>query len=192
MTAAVVSIIEAAGVDGHVGASRRRRGRAREARLAASRRAHRLDPPQQGRAEGAGHDAGRRRVYERQRRAAQGARPVREPSAGREPPERALAIRERRPRHRAREHRRPVLGPRARSRSGRGREPEDHHRARVDAHRAFRVRLRGAHGTQAHHRDPQGEHHEDERRPVHPMRPHRRRHASRTSPTTSRSSTRRA
>ena len=35
----------------------------------AAGRAHRLDPPQQGRAQGAGDDADRRRVHERQRRA---------------------------------------------------------------------------------------------------------------------------
>ena len=50
---------------------------------------------------------------------------------------------------------------------------------RVDAHRAFRVRLRGAHGAQARHRDPQGEHHEAERRAVHSMRPQCRRPAPR-------------
>ncbi len=58
------------------------------------------------------------------------------------------------------------------------------------AHFAFdyAVRMR----AQARHRDPQGEHHEAGRRAVHSMRPQRRRHASRTSPTTSRSSTPRA
>ena len=52
---------------------------------------HRVDPAQQGRAQGTGHDADRRGLHQRQRRAAQGARPVREPAAGVEPAGRAVA-----------------------------------------------------------------------------------------------------
>ncbi len=92
-------------------------------------RAARLDQAQQGRAQGAGDDAGRRRVHQRERRPAQGARPVRQPAAGLEHPVGAVALRGRRPRHRAREHRGPLLRPRARGRARRRREPEDHHRA---------------------------------------------------------------
>ena len=68
VTAAVVSIIEASGVEGDMGAARRGGARARETRLAAARRSHRLGPPQQSGAEGTRHDAGRRRLYQRQRR----------------------------------------------------------------------------------------------------------------------------
>ena len=56
---------------------------AREARHAPARRAPRIRPPQQSGAQGTRHDARRRRLYERQRRLAEGARPVRQPSAGR-------------------------------------------------------------------------------------------------------------
>ena len=87
-------------------------------------------------------------LHERQRRAAQGARPVREPAAGLRTC-RACASRFEDVDlvHRAREHRGPVRRPRARGRAGRGREPEDHHRARPRrASRGSRSSTRGAHG----------------------------------------------
>ena len=159
---------------------------------AAAGRAPRLDPPQQGRAEGPGDDADRRRVHERERRAAQGAGSVRQPAAGVESARRRRALSGRRPRHRAREHRGPLRRPRARGRARRGREPEDHHRAGVDADRAVRVRARAAARPQEGHGDPQGQHHEAERRPVSRERPPRRARVHPTSPTTSGSSTPRA
>ena len=154
---------------------------------------HRLDPPQQGRAEGTGDDADRRGLHQRQRRPAQGARPLREPAAGLEPARRAVALQGRRPRHRAREHRGPLRRPRARSRAGRGREPEDHHRARRRrASREFAFEHARAARPQEGHGDPQGEHHEAQRRAVPRERARRSRATIPTSPTTSRSSTRRA
>ena len=104
----------------------------------------------------------------------------------------AVAVLGRRPRHRPREHRGPVRGPRARGHSRRRREPEDHHRARVDAHRAVRLRARAAPRAQEGDGDPQGEHHEAQRRAVPRMRSARVAREFPTSPTTRRSSTPRA
>ena len=59
----------------------------------------------------------------------------------------------------------------------------------VDADRAVRVRVRAAPRTQARHRDPQGQHHEAERRPVPRQRPRASRASIPTSRTTSGSST---
>ena len=89
VTEAVVRILAATGVSIEWERARRRRARVRAHGTAAAGRAPRLDPPQQGRAQGPGDDADRRGVHERQRRAAQGARPVREPAAGLEPARRA-------------------------------------------------------------------------------------------------------
>ena len=145
--------------------------------------------PQQGRAQGAGDDADRRGVHERERRPAQGARSVREPAAGVEPARRRREVSGRRPGHRAREHRGSLRRPRARGRAGRRREPEDHHRARVDAHRALRVQARAAARPQEGHVDPQGEHHEAQRRAVPRVRPPRGARVHRHHCTTSASST---
>ncbi len=62
-------------------------------------------------------------------------------------------------------------------------------RARVDAHRQVRLRLRAQAWTQARHRRAQGEHHEDERRPVPAQRAERRPRAIPTSSATTASST---
>ena len=103
----------------------------------AARRAARLDPQKQGRAQGSGHDADRRGVHERERRLAEGARPLREPPARAEPAGRAEPL------HRtstwsscARTPRISTPGLEHEVVPGRGREPEDHHREGVDAHRA--------------------------------------------------------
>ena len=85
VTEAVVRILDGRRRLDRMGDARRRRARVRAHGTGAAGGAHRLDPPQQGRAERAGDDADRDRVHERQRRAAQGARSVREPAAGLEP-----------------------------------------------------------------------------------------------------------
>ena len=91
VTEAVVRIFKAAGARHRVGAARRRRHRLQAIQPVAAGRAARLDQAEQGRAEGAGHDADRRGLHERQRRPAQGARPLRQPAAGAEPAGRARA-----------------------------------------------------------------------------------------------------
>ena len=68
-------------VGGRVRVGDRRRGRGRHRRLrdAAAGPRPRVDPAQQGRAQGPDHDPGRRGVPQRQRRAPPGARAVRQP-----------------------------------------------------------------------------------------------------------------
>ena len=89
VTEAVVRILKVVSVDidwePHVAG----RARVRAHRPSAAGRADRLDPAKQGRAERTGDDADRRRLHERERRAAQGARSLREPAAGVESARRA-------------------------------------------------------------------------------------------------------
>ncbi len=132
----------------------------------------RLGHPQQGGAERPDHDAGGQGIHQRQRRAAQGARPLREPAAGLEPALRALALHRRRSRDRPREHRRPVCRPRARGRARRGGEPEDHHGEGIDADRRIRVPVRAHAWPPRGHGRPQGQHHEAQRRPFPGERAH--------------------
>ena len=89
VTEAVVRILKASGVSIDWEHARRRRARVRAHRAGAAGRADRLDPPEQGRAQGTGDDADRPGLHERERRAAQGARSLREPAAGVEPAGRA-------------------------------------------------------------------------------------------------------
>ncbi len=169
-------------------ASSRSSGRAQRCRV----ELHRVDSAEQGRAQGPGDDADRRGVHERQRRPAQGARPVREPAPGLEPAGRPVALPGRRPGDRAREHRGPVRRPRARGRARRRREPEDHHRARFDADRRVRLRPRAPPRPQEGHGHPQGEHHEARATACSSRACARSRASTRTSSTTRRSSTPRA
>ena len=148
VTEAVVRILEAAGLDIEWEPSRRRRAGAQAARHDAADRAARVDQAQQGRAEGAGDDADRRGLHERQRRPAQGARSLRQPAAGVEPAGVPSRYPGRRPRHRPREHRGSLLRARARGRARRRREPEDHHASGVErGSRSSRSTTRG--GTAA-------------------------------------------
>ncbi len=149
-----------------MGSARRRRHRGRQDRQDAARCAPRLDPRTEGRAQGTGDDAHRQGLHERERRPAQGARAVREPSSDREPARCAKPVPEREPHHRPREHRRPLLGPRACRRSRCGRKPEDHHGRCVETHCQVRVRVRAEVRPHARYRHPQGEHHEARRRAV--------------------------
>ena len=96
---------------------------------------------------------------------------------------------EHRPDHRPREHRGPVFRSRARSRAGRRREPEDHHREGIAPHQRVRVRARPPPGPQEGDGRPQGQHHEAQRRAVHPHVARRRPARTPTSPTRRRSST---
>ena len=113
-------------------------------------------------------------------------RPVKNLAGRREP------LPERRPDHRPREHRGSLRRARARDRAGHRREHQDHHREGLDAHRAVRVRVRAEVRPEAGHGDPQGQHHEAQRRPVPRQLPQACRASSSTSPTTSGSSTPRA
>ena len=102
-----------------LGRARGRRRRDGDGGHAAARRDARLDPRQQGRAQGPDHDADRHRLPLGQRRAAARARPLRLPAAVQDLPGRALALRGRRRRHRPREHRGPVRRHRVRVRQRR-------------------------------------------------------------------------
>ena len=106
---------------------------------AAGRRARR-DPRERRRAEGADHDAGRRRLPLGQRRPAQEPRPVRAGPAVQDLSRRALALRRRRPRDRPREHRGPLRGDRVRAGHARrrGADPVD----RVEGRQAALARRR--------------------------------------------------
>ena len=110
-----------------VGGPGRRRGRHGRVRDAAPGARPRVDPAQQGRAQGPDHHAGRRGLPERQRHAPPDARPVRQPAAGALDQGPRDPLRRRRPRDRPREHGRPVRGHRAHGRPGRRREHQDHH-----------------------------------------------------------------
>ena len=143
---------------------------------------------QQGRPQGADHHAGRHGLPQRQRRSAQGARPLRLRAPVQELRGRAHALQGHRPRHRPREHRGPVRRHRVREgqpenaeadakiieRARRGRKiradsgisikPISRHGHA--AHRPVRLRVRAEERPQEGHGRPQGEHHEVHRRPV--------------------------
>ena len=118
-----------------MGRPARRRGRDARARRRPAARVHaRLDPPQRRRAEGPDHDADRRGLPLRQRRAAQAARPLRAGAPVQDLPGRAHALRGHRPRDRAREHRGPLRRDRVRAgHAGHGRAHRVAERARRPA-----------------------------------------------------------
>ena len=129
--------------------------------------AARLDQAQQGRAQGAGDDADRRGLHQRQRRAAQGARPLREPAAGLEPAGRRRAA------SRTSTWSSSARTPRI-STPGLEHEvvPGVVESLKIITEQAstriarFAFEYARAARPQARHRDPQGEHHEAQRRPV--------------------------
>ena len=186
ITTAMRRVVEATGVDIEweiADAGERRHGRVRHA---AARPRHRVGPQEQGRHQGPGHHAGRHRLSQRQRGAAQGARPVREPAPRVLDPGHRRALRRHRHRHRPREHRGPlrrrrVRGGQARDarahRLGRGQGRRHHpprlrHLAQADldhrlrAHRALRLRVRAGQRPQEGHGGPQGQHPQVLRRPL--------------------------
>ncbi len=125
--------------------------------------------------------AHRRRPSEHQRRPPQEARPVRQlpphpPHAG---PQDAFPRSPHRSRHLPRKHRGPLLRPRARSGPRRGRKPQDHHPRTPPCRSPRRLRVRPPRRPPQSHRHPQGQHHEDERRPVPEVLPRNRRAISR-------------
>ncbi|CAA9413776.1 MAG: Isocitrate dehydrogenase [NAD], partial [uncultured Rubrobacteraceae bacterium] len=149
-----------------VGNSRGRRGRHGSGGNAASGVRARVHPAQQGRHQGAPDHPGRYGLPLGKRGAAQGARPLRQHPPQPEPAGRRDAAREHRPHHLPGEHRRPVRRCRAHGRQARGGVDQDHHPRGHGADLPHGLRaLKGA-GPQAHHGDPQGEHHEVHRRPV--------------------------
>ena len=99
-----------------VGGARRRPRRDGGVRHAAARARARVHPAHQGRHQGADHDAGRHGLPQRQRGAAQGARPVRLPAPVQDDEGRAQPLRGHRPRRRPREHRGPLRRHRAHGR----------------------------------------------------------------------------
>ena len=155
----------------------------------AARRGHPVHPRDEGGPEGADHDAGGQGLPQRQRRAAQEPRPLRQPAPGQVLSRPALALREHRPHHRPREHRRPLRRHRVPARlsqrwtswstssrarpgqklsQGRRDQLQVHLRRRQPPHRQVRLRLRPRQQPPQGHGGPQGEHHEVLRRPLPP------------------------
>ena len=93
---------------------------------------------------GPGHDADRRRIHQRQRGAAQAARPVRQCASGPFAARRGDALSGREHRHGdlPREHRGSLLRPGTRSGERCGDQPESDHARRVHPHRRIRVSIR--------------------------------------------------
>ncbi len=110
----------------------------------------------------------------------QDARSLREPEAREERSRRRVPLRRPRPRRRAREHREPLLRNRARRRAGRRRVHQGHHGEGLHAHRALRLRVGPRARPQEDHDRAQGEHHEALGRPLSRQLPERR---GRTTPT---------
>ena len=140
----------------------------------------RVDPAQQGRAQGPDHDPGRRRASGASTSTLRqvlglyaNLRPARSMQGPRD------ALRGRRPRHRPREHRGPLRRHRAHGRPRRRREHQDHHPRGVRADRPLRLRLRGRQRPAQGHGRPQGQHHEALGRAVPRELPDRRGRATR-------------
>ena len=171
------------------GAGGRRRHR-REARHHPSGRGPRLDPQEQGRAQGADRHAHRQGLPLGERHAAAGARPLRQRAAHPQPARHRAALRGHGHRHRPREHRGPLRRPRAHDHAGRRAVHQAHHREGLHAHLRVRLRLRPEDGPQARVRRPQGEHHEALGRPAPRVASARSRSGIRASSRTRSSSTR--
>ena len=161
VTRAVLSRPRSRGLRRRVGGIQRRRRGAAGARHDAARAAPRVDSQEQGRAQGPDHDADRRRLHQRQRRPAQGARALRQPAPGVEPARRCpRAFRTSTSSSCARTPRISTPGSSTSSSRASSRASRSSPREASTQNRAVRVRVRAAPQAQARHRRAQGQHHE--------------------------------
>jgi hypothetical protein len=123
-----------------VGAARRRHDRVQAPRHVAPPEPDRCHSDHPRRPQGTRHDADRRRLHERERGVAQGARFVREPAARVQSRRRAVALHERQSGDRSGEHRGPLCRPRAPGGARGRREPEDHLRRHRNGSRSSPLR----------------------------------------------------